>query len=349
LWPLAAPQRAAAARALGREPVCPGVPPRAAGRRAPADAHAADPTAPGAGGVASTVAPSGQAPSGQPPPGHERRRGVRARACAASQATRVRRRVARAGTESNALDARQPGHTCWPDEAAGRATPAALRANPRVAGWGTGDVTTATHAHGTRREGARPARTGRRARRRVPAASAAAAGAPAVRRRGWRVYATQHTAEPLSLAQGGAASRRASLREEGVGRLKGRAWSLAPVLRHDAHRSVGRSCLRTIARRVLVLRPDVVRRTLAHQGATRTGISPGQCGRQTTRPTPAMRLRTFRGLTLSPVTINDPTCDPVTPRNDGQQRILAWREFPRAICSKIATQFSNTDFHSHEM
>jgi hypothetical protein len=39
----------------------------------------------------------------------------------------------------------------------------------------------------------------------------------------------------------------------------------------------------------------------------------------------------------------------VTPLNDVQQRILALREFPMAIFSKIATQFSNTDVHSHEM
>jgi len=39
----------------------------------------------------------------------------------------------------------------------------------------------------------------------------------------------------------------------------------------------------------------------------------------------------------------------VTPLNDVQQRILELLEFPMAIFSKIATQFSNTDFHSHEM
>ena len=95
--------------------------------------------------------------------------------------------------------------------------------------------------------------------------------------------------------------------------------------------------------------PYVVRRNLAQQGATRKGIYPGPCGRQTTRPTTEVMLRTLRGLTLSHVTINGQTFDHVTPLNDVQQRILALLEFPMAIFSEIATQCSNTDFHSREM
>jgi transposase len=183
----------------------------------------------------------------------------------------------------------------------------------------------------------------------VHAASEAAAVAHAVRRLGCRVDATHHPTENLSLAQGVAASRSAYLIEEGFGRLKGRALSLSPLLLHYDHRSVGLICLRTIALRVLVLMHYVVRRNLAHQGATLKGIYPGQFGRQTTRPTTDMMLRTFRGLRLSHVTRNGQPFDHVTPRNDGQQRILEWLEFPMAIFSKIAPPFSNTDFHSREM
>ena len=111
--------------------------------------------------------------------------------------------------------------------------------------------------------------------------------------------------------------------------------SLSPLFLHYEHRIVGLICLLTIALRVLVLMQYVVRRNLAHQGATLKGIYPGQFGRQTTRPTTEMMLRTFRGLTLSQVTINGQTFDHVTPLNDVQQRILELLEFPMAIFSKI--------------
>jgi transposase len=205
LCPLSAKQRAEAELDLVLEPVFTGVPPLAEVRRAHADEHAADTTDPVAGGFAYTVAQSGQAQSGQQQHWQERRLVVRSLAFAASQEKSLRRRVARAVTEINALDERKQGKKCLPDEAAGRATTEALRAKHRVAGLVKGDVTTETHEHGKRRYGARPAITVRRERRRVHAASDAAAVEHAVRRLGWRVYATNHTAAHLSLAQGVAA------------------------------------------------------------------------------------------------------------------------------------------------
>lgn len=349
LCPLSAKQIPEAALDLGLAPVFTGVQPRAEVRLAHADAHAADTTDPVAVGFAYTVAQSGQDQAGPQQHWQERRLVVRSLAFAASQEKSLRMRVARAVPEINALAERKQGKKCWPDEAAVRATAEALLAKHRVAGWVQVDVTPATHEHVKRRYGARPAITVRRERRRVHAASDAAAVEHAVRRLAGRVYATNHTAEHLSLAQGGAAYRSEYLIAEGFGRLQGRALSLSPWLLHSEHRIVGLICLLTLALRVLVLMQYVVRRNRAHQGATRKGIYPGQFGRQTTRPTTAMMLRTFRGLTLSQVTINGPSFDHVTPLNDVQQRILELLEFPMAIFSKIATQFSNTDFHSHEM
>jgi transposase len=235
-----------------------------------------------------------------------------------------------------------------PDEAAARAATEALLATYRVAGLVHVDVTTETHTHGKRRYGARPATTVCSERRRVHAVSDAAAVEHAVQRLGWRVYATHHSAEHLSLEQGVAAYRSEYLIEQGFGRLKGRALSLSPLFLHYEQRIVGLICLLTIALRVLVLMQFVVRRNLAHQGATLKGIYPGQPGRQTTRPTTEMMLRTFRGLTLSQVTVNGQTFDHVTPLNGVQQCVLALLEFPLIIFSGIATQFSNTDFHSRE-
>jgi transposase len=53
--------------------------------------------------------------------------------------------------------------------------------------------------------------------------------AHAIRRLGWRVYATNHTARELSLSQAGLAYRQHYLEERGFGRLKGRALSLTPM------------------------------------------------------------------------------------------------------------------------
>jgi transposase len=273
---------------------------------------------------------------------------VRALAFAASQEKSLRMRVARAVTEIRALDERKQGKKRLPDAAAARAAAEALITKYRVAGLVQGEVTTETQDHVKRRDGARPATTVHSERRHVHAVSDTAAVEHAVRRLGWCVDATHHPAEHLSLEQGVAAYRSEYLIEQGFGRLKGRSLSLAPLFLHYAHRIVGLICLLTIALRVLVLRQCVVRRNLAHQGAPLKGLYPGQPGRQTTRPTAEMMLRTFHGLTLSQVTVNGHTFDHVTPLKDVQQRVLELLELPLAIFSRIAPQFPNTDFHSRE-
>jgi transposase len=149
-----------------------------------------------------------------------------------------------------------------------------------------------------------------------------------VRRLGWRVSATHHTAEPLSLAQGVAAYRSEYLIEQGFGRLQGRSLSLTPLfLRYD-HRVVGLIGLLSIARRVLVLRQFGVRRNVQQADATLKGIYPGQPGRQTATPTTEMLQQAFRGVTLSRIKIDGKLHDYLTPLNDVQKRILALMEVP---------------------
>lgn len=87
-------------------------------------------------------------------------------------------------------------------------------------------VRTDVHEHVKRRSGTRPATP---VRVRGGAANAEAPLAQAVPRLGWRVYATNHTAEEVSLPQGVAAYRSAYLIAQGFGRLKGRALSLTPL------------------------------------------------------------------------------------------------------------------------
>ena len=141
----------------------------------------------------------------------------------------------------------------------------------------------------------------------------------------------------MSLAQGVAAYRSDALIAQGFGRLKGRSVSLTPLFLRDAQRVVALICLLSIARRVLGLMQFVVRRHLQQAGATLTGIYPGQPGRQTAQPTPAMMLWALRGVTLSRITIDGKRLYHLTPVHAAQKRILALMEVPLEIDDGLVT------------
>jgi transposase len=286
-------------------------------------------------GFEDTVELSALDHAGQTQTWQERRLVVRSLAFAASQEKSLRQRVARAVTELNALDERKQGKPLLPDEAGAYQAAAAIMAKHRVDGLVQVTVTTAVHKHVKRRYGTRPATTVRSERVRVSAAREDAPLAHAVRRLGWRVYATNHPAEEMRLAQGVAAYRSEYLVEQGLGRLKGRSLSLTPLFLQYEHRIVGRLYLLSIALRVLVLMQFVVRRNLQQSGTTLKGIYPGQPGRQTAQPTTEMRLSAFRGVTLSRIKIDGKLHEHLTPLNTVQKRILALMEVPLEVYGKL--------------
>ena len=288
-------------------------------------------------GFAYTVERSAPDQSGQICTWHERRLVVRSLAFATSQAKHLRQRITRAVTEINALDERKQGKQHVPDEAAAYQAAAAIMAKHRVEGLVHVTVTTDVHEHAKRRYGMRPATTVRSERVRVRAASEETTLAQAVRRLGWRIYATNHPAEELSLAQGVAAYRSAYLIEQGFGRLKGRSLSLTPLFLQDAQRVVALIGLLSIALRVLVLIQFVVRRNLQKTGATLKGVYPGQPGRQTAQPTTEMMLAAFRGVTLSRIKIDGKLHDHLTPLNAVQKRLLALMAVPLEIYDGLVT------------
>ena len=110
-----------------------------------------------------------------------------------------------------------------------------------------------------------------------------------------------------------------------------------PLVLRDAPRVVGLRSLWSSARRVVVVRQGVVRRTLRHAGATLPGLSPGQPRRQTAQPTTAMRLAALRGVTLSRRKIAGKLHEPLTPLHAGQKRLLARMEVPRESYDKRVT------------
>jgi hypothetical protein len=87
----------------------------------------------------------------------------------------------------------------------------------------------------------------------------------------------------------------------------------------------------SLALRVLVLIPCVVRRNLQQADATRKGLYPGQPGRATAQPTTERMLGAFRGVTLSRIKVNGTLLDHLTPLHTVQRRLLALMAVPLDI------------------
>jgi transposase len=153
---------------------------------------------------------------------------------------------------------------------------------------------------------------------------------------GWRVYATNHLAEHLTLEQAIEAYRDEYLVERNFARLKGRPLSLAPLsVQRDDHR-VGLVRLRTLALRVLTLLEGVVRQRLGEQKEELAGLFAGNPQRRTTQPTAERLLEAFREVTLTVVSAPGFAQRHVTPLSPLQQQILALFSFSPAVYLRLA-------------
>jgi len=164
--------------------------------------------------------------------------------------------------------------------------------------------------------------------------------AKAVQSLGWRVYATTQPTEQLPLEQAILAYREEYLVEHGMGRLKGRPLSLAPMYLQDDDHVTGLIRLLSIALRVLTLLEYTVRRRLAIQHDKLAGIYAGNPKRSTARPTAEAMLEAFKDITLSVVTLGGQTQRHVTPLSSVQQRILELLDFSPSIYSSLAADSS---------
>lgn len=169
-----------------------------------------------------------------------------------------------------------------------------------------------------------------------------------IHRLGWRVYVTNQGVSELPLDKAVYAYRDQYLIEQGFGRFKGVALSLTPFFLQFQHRIVGLILLLSIALRVLVLAQFVVRKKLKQQGKKLSGIYPGQPGRHTSFPTTEMLLRSFRGLTLSCITIAGQTHWHLTPLSVTQTLILKLLGLSIRTFSLLVLPIPKTDFHSRE-
>lgn len=118
------------------------------------------------------------------------------------------------------------------------------------------------------------------------------------RRLGWRVYATNAPSEKLGLTEAVLAYRGQYLLEHCFSRLKGKILAMLPLyVQRDDH-AKGMIRLLTVALRAMVIIEFVVRRTLAEQEETLSGLYDGNPKRRTARPTAELLMNAFRDITL---------------------------------------------------
>lgn len=148
---------------------------------------------------------------------------------------------------------------------------------------------------------------------------------------GWRVYATNHLSDHLTLEQAVEAYRDEYLVERNFARLKGCPLSLAPLyVQRDDHR-VGLVRLLTIALRVMTLLEGVVRQRMREQHIELVGLFAGNPKRRTSQPTTERLLEVFSELTLTIVRAPGKALRHVTPLSSLQQQILTLLGFSPAV------------------
>ncbi len=141
-------------------------------------------------------------------------------------------------------------------------------------------------------------------------------------RLGWRVYATNHPQQTLSLEQTVLAYREEYLVERGFGRLKGKPLSLSPMYVQSDQRATGLIRLLSLALRVLTLLEWRCRQRLADQHESLPGLYAGNPKRTTRRPTAEALLKAFQLIHLSVVTLGQQAHRHITPLSELQKRIL---------------------------
>ena len=157
----------------------------------------------------------------------------------------------------------------------------------------------------------------------------------AIRHLGWRVYATNHAEEDLSLAQAVLAYRDEYLVEHDFGRLKGRPLSLSPMYVERDDHATGLVRLLSIALRVLTLLEFVVRQRLAQEGTSLAGLYAGNPKRATTHPTTERLLQAFQHITLTSVVEPHQIRRHVTALSPLQLRVLALLGFTPTIYTSL--------------
>jgi transposase len=252
----------------------------------------------------------------------ERRLLLRSVAQAQLAESALRARVARAQQAITELTVRRRGKACPPTVAAMQQAAAAVLAHERVEGLVRVTVSEQVQERQVRAYAGRPARVRQVRTLHAQAVVDADALEAAVRRLGWRVYATNAPVEDLSATQAVLAYRQEFLIERAFGRLKGRPLSLTPLyLERDDH-VTGLLRLLSIALRVLTTTEHAVRQHLAQGQRTLAGLYAGNPTRTTAQPTAERLLGAFKEITLTLVQLPQATVRHLTALSPLQHQIL---------------------------
>ncbi len=157
----------------------------------------------------------------------------------------------------------------------------------------------------------------------------------AVRRLGWRVYATNQPVQQLTLLQAVFAYREQYIVERAFGRLKGRPLSVTPMyLQRDDH-ATGLIRLLSIGLRVLTLLEFTVRRRLEIERIQLAGLYVGNPKRTTAQPTAERLLESFQEITLTIIQEPHRIRRHLTPLSNLQQHILSLLDFSSVIYTRL--------------
>lgn len=265
----------------------------------------------------------------------ERRFLIKSLSHAAAQEKGLRARLAQAQQSLLALNRRGRGHRSYPDRAPLQAAAEAMVQQHEVVGL----LHLAYQAHSTQRTvrayGTRPARMADTTDYQLQVKVRATPLARAIRRLGWRVYATNHAVRELSLSQAVLAYRQQYLEERGFGRLKGRSLALSPMYLNTDQRVTGLIRLLSLGLRVLTLVEFEVRRSLQTAQAQLAGLYAGQPKRATARPTTEQILRAFKGITLTLWRTRASQQSHLTPLTPVQRCVLKLLKFPATLYSRL--------------
>ncbi len=271
----------------------------------------------------------------------ERRLVVRSLRQAQAAAAALEARLQQAQASIQALTERKPGKEVYAAAGTLRQAVEKLLAQNEVAGLLQVEITEQVQAQHVRKYGARPAETRIERQLAITVQRDETAIQTAVRRLGWRVYATNSSVEELTLAQAVLAYREEYLVEHCFGRLKGKPLSLTPMYLADDQRATGLTHLLAIGLRILTLLEHVARSHLAGKNEKLSGLYAGNPTRATARPTTEAMLQAFKDIFLNFVTIDAQTYCHLSPLSDLQLKILILLGLPASIYTRLAN-FQNS-------
>jgi len=184
--------------------------------------------------------------------------------------------------------------------------------------------------------GDRPSRVEEKVRYQITVRRHNAAIEQVERALGWRVYATNASADQLTLTDAVLAYREQYLVERIFTRLKGRRLSITPLyVQRDDH-ALGLIRLLTLAARLMAVAEYTARRALADQETELAGVYAGNPKRSTARPTLERMLRVFQHITVTVLKPPGGVVRHVTSLTAVQVRILSLLDLSPTLYTDLA-------------